>query len=157
MPGTVADQASGPASGETQQQETLHKEEPFHRASGPDQQPRAHRHWGEPDAERPLGPDEHQPEHTSELSRAERTRSPRGEGLAHETQQPFTINLGKDLGEAVSKSKTDRDGPACCYHAPDASQGQPAPRAPLGGKDPQLTPEWMFQEPGWTKDGARKG
>ena len=130
MPGTVADQASGPASGETQQQETLHKEEPYHRASGPDQQPGAHRHWGEPDAERPLGPDV--PEHTSELSRAERTRSPRGEGFAHETQQPWTINFGKDLGE-------------------------PAPNTPLGGKDPQLTPEWMFQKPSWTKDGVRKG
>ena len=155
MPGTGADQASGPASGQTQQQETLHKEEPNHRASGPDQQPGAHRHGGEPDAERPLGPDV--PEHTSELSRAERTRSPRGEGFSHETQQPFTINLGKDLGETLSKSRTDRDGTAWCYHAPDASQGQPAPPTPLGGKDPALTPESMFQKPGWTKDRVRQG
>ena len=132
------------------------------RASGPDQQPTAdqqhklHRkHLEESDVEPDRGPDEHQREHTSELSPAERTRSPRrsGDGLAHEKQQPWTINLGKDL----SKSKTDQDGTACCYHAPDASPGPPAPRTPFGGPDPALTPESMFPQPGWKKDGLRKG
>ena len=155
IPGTMADQASGPASGETQQQETLHKALPFHRASGPDQQPRDHRHWGEPDAERPLGLDEHQREHTSELSPAERTRSPRrsGECSAQGTEQPWTINLGK----GPSKSKTDQDGTPCRYHEPDAIPGPPAPATPLGGPDAALTPPWMFPQPGWKKDGLRTG
>ena len=155
MTGTMAEQASRPSSAETQQQETLHEALPFHRASGPDQQPRAHQHLDEPDAERHLGPDEHQREHTSELSPAERTRSPRrsGDGSAQEKQQPWTINLGK----GPSKSKTDQDGTPCRYHEPDAIPGPPAPATPLGGADPALTPPWMLTPAGWNKDGRRTG
>ena len=154
MTGTMAEQASRPSSAETQQQETLHEALPFHRASGPDQQPRAHQHLDEPDAERHLGPDEHQREHTSELSPAERTRSPRrsGECSAPGTEQLWTINLGQGPRE----SKTGKDATPGRYHDPDAL-GPPAPATPFGGPDLALTPPGMLTQAGWNTDGRHTG
>ena len=131
------------------------------RASGPDQQPMAdqqhklHRkHLEEPDVEPDRGPDEHQREHTSELSPAERTRSPRrsGECSAPGTEQLWTINLGQGPRE----SKTGKDATPGPYHDPDAL-GPPAPATPFGGPDPALTPTEMFTQAGWNTDKRHTG
>ena len=140
MTGTMAEQASRPSSAETKQQETLHEALPIHHASGLDQKPRA-------------GADGTR-EHTSQLSPAERTRSPRrsGECSAPGTEQSWTINLGQGPRE----SKTGKDATPGPYHDPDAL-GPPAPATPFGGPDLALTPTEMFTQAGWSTDKRHTG